>query len=88
MLIKMVWYGIAELCEGAPVVIGGWVLTDRHDLCREQPSTSVGHFIKVAGNSNKNTLQVQCMRMAVHSHTTLDDCASLISLSLSFRSAV
>ena len=28
----MVWYGIVEVCEGAPVAVSGWVLTDRHDL--------------------------------------------------------
>ena len=28
----MVWHGMVEVCEGAPVAVGGWVLTDRHDL--------------------------------------------------------
>ena len=28
----MVWYGTVEVCEGVPVAVGGWVLTDRHDL--------------------------------------------------------
>ena len=28
----MVWYGIVEVCEGAPVAVSGWVLTYRHDL--------------------------------------------------------
>ena len=23
---------MVEVCEGAPVAVGGWVLTDRHDL--------------------------------------------------------
>ena len=23
---------MAEVCEGAPVAVSGWVLTDRHDL--------------------------------------------------------
>ena len=29
-----VWYGtvMVEVCEGAPVAVSGWVLTDRHDL--------------------------------------------------------
>ena len=27
----MVWYGMVEVCEGAPVAVSGWVLTDRHD---------------------------------------------------------
>ena len=27
----MVWYGVVEVCEGAPVAVSGWVLTDRHD---------------------------------------------------------
>ena len=27
---KDVWYGMVEVCEGAPVAVGGWVLTDRH----------------------------------------------------------
>ena len=25
------WYGMVDVCEGAPVAVGGWVLTDRHD---------------------------------------------------------
>ena len=29
---SMVWYGMVEVCEGAPVTMGGGVLTDRHDL--------------------------------------------------------
>ena len=28
----VVWYGMVEVCEGAPVAVSGWVLTDRHDL--------------------------------------------------------
>ena len=28
----MVWYGMVEVCEGAPVAVSGWVLTDRHDV--------------------------------------------------------
>ena len=31
-LRSMVWYGMVEVCEGAPVAVSGWVLTDRHDL--------------------------------------------------------
>ena len=27
----MAWHGMAEVCEGAPVAVSGWVLTDRHD---------------------------------------------------------
>ena len=23
----MVWYGMVEVCEGAPVAVSGWVLT-------------------------------------------------------------
>ena len=30
--MSMVWYGMVEVCEGAPVAVGGWVLADRHDL--------------------------------------------------------
>ena len=25
------WHGMVEVCEGAPVTVSGWVLTDRHD---------------------------------------------------------
>ena len=25
--MHMVWYGMVEVCEGAPVAVGGWVLT-------------------------------------------------------------
>ena len=28
----LVWYGMVEVCEGAPVAVSGWVLADRHDL--------------------------------------------------------
>ena len=27
-----VWHGMVEVCEGAPVAVSGWVLTNRHDL--------------------------------------------------------
>ena len=30
--LYMVWYGMVEVCRGAPVAVSGWVLTDRHDL--------------------------------------------------------
>ena len=26
------WYGMVEVCEGAPVAVSGWVLADRHDV--------------------------------------------------------
>ena len=29
---RMAWYGMVEVCEGAPVVVSGWVLADGHDL--------------------------------------------------------
>ena len=29
---NVVWYGMVEVCEGAPVAVSGWVLTDRHDV--------------------------------------------------------
>ena len=28
----MAWHGMVEVCEGAPVAVSGWVLTDRHDV--------------------------------------------------------
>ena len=28
----MAWHGVAEVCEGAPVAVSGWVLADGHDL--------------------------------------------------------
>ena len=28
----MAWHGMVEVCEGAPVVMGSWVLADRYDL--------------------------------------------------------
>ena len=30
--LLMVWYGMVEVCEGAPVAVSGWVLADRHDV--------------------------------------------------------
>ena len=29
----MVWYGMVEVCEGAPVAVSGWVLTMYILLC-------------------------------------------------------
>ena len=29
---SMVWHGMVEVCKGAAVDTGGWVLTGRHDL--------------------------------------------------------
>ena len=31
-VLRMVWHGMVEVCEGAPVAVSGWVLADRHDL--------------------------------------------------------
>ena len=31
-LLHVAWYGVVEVCEGAPVAVSGWVLIDRHDL--------------------------------------------------------
>ena len=31
-LVHGVWYGMVEVCEGAPVAVSGWVLTDRHEV--------------------------------------------------------
>ena len=31
-LAVLVWYGMVEVCEGAPVAVSGWVLADRHDI--------------------------------------------------------
>ena len=53
----MVWYGMVEVCEGAPVAVSGWVLTDRHDvrpcaassLLRE--TVSVSNIIGGHGNT-------------------------------------
>ena len=28
----IVWYGMVEVCKGAPMDMGCWVLNDRHDL--------------------------------------------------------
>ena len=30
---------MVEVCEGAPVAVGGWILTDRHDLVPSLPAT-------------------------------------------------
>ena len=38
----MVWYGMVEVCEGAPVAVSGWVLTDRHDLAPCAANTRLG----------------------------------------------
>jgi hypothetical protein len=32
----MVWYGMVEVCEGAPVAVSGWVLTDTTHTQRER----------------------------------------------------
>ena len=62
MAPRMVWYGMVEVCEGAPVAVSGWVLADRHDRhnvrpCAAstrlvQPSLSIWFFLhkKKVGN--------------------------------------
>ena len=30
--LRLAWHGTAEVCEGAPVAVSSWVLTDGHDL--------------------------------------------------------
>ena len=39
-------YGMVEVCEGAPVAVSGWVLTDRHDLgpCAANSLASGNHI--------------------------------------------
>ena len=55
--VRMVWYGMVEVCEGAPVAVSGWVLTDRHDVrpCAasslHRETISVSNIIGVMGNS-------------------------------------
>ena len=52
-----VWYGMVEVCEGAPVAVSGWVLTDRHDVrpCAasslHRATISVSNIIGGTGNS-------------------------------------
>ena len=51
---------MAEVCEGAPVAVSGWVLTDGHDLgpCAasslHQETMSVRGREKVFGQTRKN----------------------------------
>ena len=40
---NLVWYGMVEVCEGAPVAVSGWVLTDRHDV-RPCAASSLLHW--------------------------------------------
>ena len=53
----MVWYGMVEVCEGAPVAVSGWVLTDRHDVrpCAasslHRATVSVSNVIGGTGNT-------------------------------------
>ena len=53
----MVWYGVVDVCEGAPVAVSGWVLTDRHDPAPcavnslHRVTISVSNIIGGTGNS-------------------------------------
>ena len=40
------WYGMVEVCEGAPVAMGGWVLADRHDVPTVPTKTRLESSIK------------------------------------------
>ena len=31
-MVRIAWFDMVEVCEGAQVAVSGWVLTDRHDL--------------------------------------------------------
>ena len=46
----MVWYGMVEVCEGAPVAVSGWVLTDRHDVGPCAASSLLGGAFENAVN--------------------------------------
>ena len=54
---KTGWYGMVEVCQGAPVAVSGWVLTDRHDVrpCAasslHRATISVSNIIGGTGNS-------------------------------------
>ena len=43
------WYGrgMVEVCEGAPVAVSGWVLTDRHDLPMQTTSCTWPYVVPI-----------------------------------------
>ena len=43
------WYGMVEVCEGAPVAVSAWVLTDRHNLAPCAANSL--HRATVSGNN-------------------------------------
>ena len=57
----MVWYGMVEVCEGAPVAVSGWVLADRHDV-RPCAASSLHRVIISVSNiiGGTGTLGIAC----------------------------
>ena len=55
----MVWYGMVEVCEGAPVAVSGWVLTDRHDVIKAMGLT--GNVVKSLKMTPLKFYSVVCM---------------------------
>ena len=51
----MVWYGMVEVCEGAPVAVSGWVLTDRHDV---RPCAASSLHRETISVSNRGMVEV------------------------------
>ena len=50
----MVWHGMVEVCEGAPVAVSGWVLTDRLVAFDGRTRTTGGQFKFYPSNPNKS----------------------------------
>ena len=56
----LVGYGMVEVCEGAPVAVSGWVLTDSHDLAPCAANSL--HRVTISVN---NTIRGLCYHHAV-----------------------
>ena len=60
----LVWYGMVEVCEGAPVAVSGWVLADRHDVRPYAASSLLRVTISVSniiGGTGTGLLRLTCL---------------------------
>ena len=57
---RLAWHGMAEACEGAPVAVSGWVLTDGHDLGPRAANSL--HRGPTSVNDPHTTHRVPCAR--------------------------
>ena len=77
---RYVWYGMVEVREGAPVAIGGWVLTDRHDLAPCAANSLLCNPVNITGAREHSAADGTVSPHSAADGTVSPHCAGVISL--------